>query len=87
MAPLLNKILEHVPPPKVKDGPFKMIATMMSYDNFLGRILLGRIYQGSVKVGDNVKGLSIDGQVTDSGKVIKMLAPLGVGKIELNEAR
>lgn len=87
MAPLLDKIVSHVPPPKDLDGKFKMIATMMSYDNFLGRLLMGRVHQGKIKVGDSIKGISLDGKEQEVGKVLKIMAPLGIEKVEKQEAQ
>ena len=49
MAPLFNKIIEHVPAPNVDslDEPFRMLATTIEANPFLGRILTGRIQSGT----------------------------------------
>ena len=44
---MFDLILEHVPPPAVDDGPFRMLATTLDADPFLGRILTGRITSGT----------------------------------------
>ncbi|MEE3047820.1 MAG: GTP-binding protein, partial [Pseudomonadota bacterium] len=48
LACLLDLILEHVAPPTVEDGPFRMLATALESDPFLGRLLTGRILSGAV---------------------------------------
>ena len=52
LAPLLDKVIEYVPEPKVEAGPFRMLVTTIERNPFLGRILTGRITSGSVKAGD-----------------------------------
>src|SRR5690606_33764503 len=44
LAPLLDKVIEHVPEPKVEEGPFRMLVTTIERNPFLGRILTGRIF-------------------------------------------
>jgi GTP-binding protein len=55
LAPLFNKIIEHVPPPSADpDGPFKFLVTLLDRDNFLGRILTGLVFSGSVKTNQPI---------------------------------
>lgn len=62
MDPLLDAILEHVPPPPGSpDGQFSMLVTMTERDSFLGRVATGRIASGQVKVGDKIKVLRHNG--------------------------
>ncbi len=47
LSPLFDLVVSHVPPPTVKpDAPFAMVASILEYDNFLGRVLTGRVEQG-----------------------------------------
>lgn len=63
MDPLLDAILEHVPPPPGNpDGHFSMLVTMTERDSFLGRVATGRIASGQVKVGDKIKILRHNGR-------------------------
>jgi small GTP-binding protein domain len=63
MTPLMEKIINHVPAPSVSsEGAFKMRATILQADNFLGRMLTGRIEQGTIKPGQAIKALSRDGE-------------------------
>src|ERR1700757_2101996 len=49
MAPLLDLILSHVAPPQVEEGPFRMLATILEANPYLGRIVTGRITSGAIK--------------------------------------
>jgi GTP-binding protein len=78
IGPLLDKVLEHVAPPAVENGPFRMLATTLEADPFLGRILTGRIRSGAVKPGQWVKALSREGELVENFRVSKVLAFRGL---------
>ncbi len=78
VAPLLDLVLTHVAPPEIESGPFRMLATTLEADPFLGRLLTGRIRSGSVAAGQWVKALSRDGQQVESFRVSKVLAFRGL---------
>ncbi len=88
MDELFDLVVRHVPEPKVEEGPFRMLATTISSDNFLGRILTGRISSGTVKPNQSVKVLARDGTVVEQGRVSKVLAFRGLQRepIEVGEA-
>ncbi|MDR3289775.1 MAG: translational GTPase TypA, partial [Rickettsiales bacterium] len=77
---------QHVPTPKVEEGEFKMLATTLSSNAFLGRILTGKIYSGKVKINMQVKSLNLRGEVVERGKIAKIQAFRGVKKVDLEEA-
>jgi GTP-binding protein len=90
MRPLLDAIVQHVPPPSgSRDAPFSMVATLMEKDPYMGRMLTGRIASGRVRVGDQLKALTRDGggaSRTD-GRVTRIMKRRGgFGRIQLNEA-
>ncbi|EKX44547.1 hypothetical protein GUITHDRAFT_109662 [Guillardia theta CCMP2712] len=88
MNDLLDTIVKTVPKPSVLDRPsFSMVVTMIEGDSFLGRICTGRVSSGVVKVGDTVQSLSADGQKVDTGRITKILARKGTGKVQLNSAK
>ena len=63
MEPLFDLVLKHVPPPKIDPDPaFRMLVTTLESDNFLGRILTGRILSGTVKPNTTLKALGRDGR-------------------------
>ncbi len=74
LHPLLDVILDHVPPPDVvQDAPFAMLATLLDSDPYLGRCLVGRVAQGQASVNDAVRGLNLDGKVVETGRLTKLL--------------
>lgn len=85
MGPLLDKILEHVPPAEEEEGPFQMLATTLEADPFLGRILTGRIVSGSIAANRTIKVLSREGTVVETGRVSKVLAFRGLERQPIQE--
>ncbi len=88
LVALFELILRHVPPPKVEDGPFRMLATTLEADPYLGRILTGRITSGSVRPGQTIKAMSRDGMLIETSRVTKVLAFRGLERtaVDLAEA-
>lgn len=88
LAPLLDKVVEHVPEPSVEEGPFRMLVTTIERNPFLGRILTGRIASGTVKAGDPIHTLNREGKEVEKGRVSKVLAFRGLERspIEVGEA-
>jgi len=88
---LFDLIVDHVPTPKQienKDQPFQMLATTLSADPFIGRILTGRVEAGTLKAGDTIKALSRTGEKIEQFRVSKILAFRGLMQqpIDLAEA-
>jgi GTP-binding protein len=88
LTPLFELIVRHVPPPMVEGGPFRMLATTLEVDPYLGRILIGRISSGSVEPNQTVKALRRDGTLIETARITKVLAFRGLERspIELAEA-
>jgi GTP-binding protein len=91
MSALFDLIVAHVPPPAQiarRDEPFRMLATTLSADPFVGRILTGRVESGTCKVGETLKALSRTGERLESFRVSKILAFRGLAHsaIDLAEA-
>ena len=80
ITPLLDKVIEHVPEPTTEEGPFRMLATTIEANNFLGRILTGRIVSGSVKPNQAIKALNRDGEVVETGRVTQVLSFRGLAR-------
>jgi len=85
MAPLFDLVLEHVPAPKAEGGPFRMLATTIEADPFLGRILTGRVSNGVVKPNMTVKAISRDGKLIEQGRVSKLLGFRGLERQPVEE--
>ena len=85
-APLFNMVLDHVPPPHVEDGPFRMLATTLEANPYFGRILTGRITAGTVKPNTAIKAIARDGRTIETGRVSKLLAFRGLERAAIGEA-
>jgi GTP-binding protein len=88
---LFDLIVAHVPSPRQaanRDKPFRMLATTLSADPFIGRILTGRVESGTLRAGETVKALSRSGEKLEQFRVSKMLAFRGLSStaIEVAEA-
>ena len=86
MKPLLDTILHRVLPPVADtDLPFQMLVTMLEYDSYTGRIAVGRVHSGKVKVGDQVALMKHDGKV-ERGKITKVMGYKGLKKVSIDLA-
>ncbi len=78
-APLLDKILKHIPAPEAdQDGEFRMLVSNIDWDDYVGRVAIGRVTSGSVSKGDTLWLVSRDGSRV-SAKVTKMFEYSGLG--------
>lgn len=88
LDPLFDLIIRHVPAPDVDtDAAFSMLATILEYDPFLGRILTGRIYSGTAKVGMPIKALDLNGNVLEQGRLTKLLTFEGIKRVPVEQAQ
>jgi GTP-binding protein len=86
MTPLFDLVLRHVPPPQVEQGPFRLLGTILEANPYLGRVVTGRIFSGSVKPNQAAKVLDRDGKLLEQGRVSKVLAFRGLERQALDEA-
>ena len=89
LAPLFDLIVAHTPEPKPvahRDEPFAMLVTMLDADNFLGRVLTGRIESGRINVGATVKSITREGKEIERGRLTKLLAYRGLKRIPVETA-
>ncbi|MCF6321970.1 MAG: translational GTPase TypA [Rhizobiaceae bacterium] len=86
MGPLLDLVLEHVEAPVVEEGPFRMLATTIEANPYLGRILTGRITSGSVVTNQAIHALSGDGEIIEQGRVTQILSFDGLERKTIESA-
>ncbi len=87
LAPLFETIVSHVPEPSADpDGPFKFLVTLLDRDNFLGRILTGLVFSGSVKTNMPIHALDPDGKIVETGRASKIMAFRGLERMPVDEA-
>ncbi|MSO45702.1 MAG: translational GTPase TypA [Acidobacteria bacterium] len=86
LRPLFDAIVEHVPPPRGNpDAPLQLLVANLDSSDYLGRIAIGRIFNGRVKIGDTVAVCKLDSKVVHT-KVTKLYAFDGLKRIEIQEA-
>jgi GTP-binding protein len=86
---LFDLVVRHVPAPAqiaARDEPFRMLATTLSADPFIGRILTGRVESGRLKAGETVKALSRSGEKLEQFRVSKILAFRGLSQTAIDVA-
>ncbi len=87
LSALFDLILSHVPAPALDpEAPFAMVASILEYDNFLGRVLTGRVEQGRARLNMPVKVLHANGTVVETGRMTKLLSFRGLDRVPVEEA-
>lgn len=84
ITPLMDGILEHVPAPKIAEGPLQMQITSLDYSSFLGRIAVGKVARGSIKEGQTI-ALMQAGGIIKRVKVRELYTFMGMGKKKATE--
>ncbi len=86
LRPLFDAIVDHVPPPRGNaDAPLQLLVTNLDSSDYLGRIAIGRIFNGRVSVGDQVAVLKLDGRQQET-KVTKLFAFEGLKRVDIASA-
>ena len=87
MDPIFDTIVKNIPAPvDNSDEPLQFQITMLDWDDYVGRIGVGRIYRGKVKVGDNITVMKRDGS-TQNFRVTKLFGYFGLKRNEIQEAK
>ncbi|MCL1902487.1 MAG: translational GTPase TypA [Alphaproteobacteria bacterium] len=93
LTPLFQLIIDHVPAPDCGasgrcdiNAPFRMLATTLEADPYVGRILTGKIESGTVRVGQAVRAISMNGDFIENAKITKIIEHRGVEKVSLDTA-
>lgn len=88
LEPLFETIIRHIPSPKGDiDKPFQMIVTSIDYDNYLGRIAIGKVVRGSVRLNQQVALCSKEEGVLQRTKITKLYQFEGLKRVECDEAK
>ena len=86
LRPLFDAVVEHVPPPRGNpDAPLQLLVANLDASDYLGRIAIGRIFNGRVKIGDAVAVVKLDTAVQET-KVTKLYAFDGLKRVDIQEA-
>jgi GTP-binding protein len=86
LRPLFEAIVDHVPPPKGDpEAALQMLVANLDSSDYLGRIAIGRVFNGRVRVGDQVAVCKLDGRLQQT-KVTKLFAFEGLKRVDIDEA-
>jgi GTP-binding protein len=86
LRPLFDAIVDHVPPPKGNPaGGLQMLVANLDSSDYLGRIAIGRVFNGRVRIGDQIAVCKLDGRIQQT-KVTKLFAFEGLKRIDIDEA-
>ncbi|HEX7088179.1 MAG TPA: translational GTPase TypA [Vicinamibacterales bacterium] len=86
LRPLFEAIVQHVPPPRGDAGaPLQMLVTNLDSSDYLGRIAIGRVFNGTLRVGDPVAVLKLDGSQQET-RITKLFAFEGLKRVDIEEA-
>ena len=86
LSPMFDLVLRHVPAPTLDPAaPFGMVASILDYDNFLGRVLTGRVEQGTARLNMPLKVLRADGSVVETGRLTKLMGFRGLDRVAVEE--
>ena len=87
MKPLFDTIIKTIPAPvDNSDEPLQFQVAIMDYNDFVGRIGIGRVFRGKIKVGDNVTLMKLDG-TKKNFRVTKLFGFFGLKRLEIKEAK
>ena len=87
MDPLFDTIIKTIPAPiDNSDEPLQFQVSMLDYNDYVGRIGIGRVFRGKIKIGDSVTVMKLDG-TNKSFRVTKLFGFFGLARVEINEAK
>lgn len=87
MAPIFDTIIEHIPAPvDNSEEPLQFQVSLLDYNDYVGRIGIGRVFRGTIRVGDQVALMKLDGEVKKF-RVTKIFGFFGLQREEIQEAK
>ncbi|MEZ5695094.1 MAG: translational GTPase TypA [Sphingomonadaceae bacterium] len=88
LTPMFNLIRDHIPAPNLEtSGPFSFLATLLDRDNFMGRVLTGRVQSGTLKLNDPIHAIDGNGNVVEAGRATKLLSFRGLERVPVESAQ
>ena len=85
MEPILDTIIEHIPSPKHEEGSLQFQPALLDYNDFVGRIGIGVVKRGNIKVNQMVSCVRLDGSIKQF-RIAKMFGYIGLKRVEITEA-
>jgi GTP-binding protein len=88
LAPLFEKVIEHVRAPGLDpNAKFSFLATLLDRDNFMGRVITGRVQSGTIRVNDPIHAIDMDGKVIEVGRATKLMSFDGLERVPVESAQ
>ncbi len=88
LHPLLNLMVKHIPEPAGdENAPFAFLATLLESDPFLGRMLTGKVHQGTGRVNQNVHALNLKGEVVERFRLTKLMSFDGIKRVPVETVK
>ena len=82
LQPLFDTIVEHIPAPKGDaEAPLQLLVANLDYSDYLGRLAIGRVFNGTLKLGDEVSVCKLDGKIQKT-RITKMYSFSGLKRVE-----
>ena len=86
VEPLLDMVIEHIPEPKIVEGTTQMLITSLDFSSFTGRIAIGRLTRGNLKIGQQISLVKRDGSIVKN-KIKELHIFEGLGRIKVDEVQ
>ena len=86
LEPLFEMIAKHIPEAPAEEGPFQMLISAIDHNKYVGRIGIGRVFRGSLKINAPIAKVGHDGKVENGLRLTKLLTFRGLERIEVEEA-
>ncbi|WP_283678843.1 translational GTPase TypA [Lentilactobacillus sp. Marseille-Q4993] len=87
MKPIFDTIIDRIPAPiDNSDEPLQFQVALLDYNDFVGRVGIGRVFRGTIKVGDSVTVMKLDGS-TQNFRVTKLMGYFGLKRLDIDEAK
>ncbi|MFD2542158.1 translational GTPase TypA [Lacinutrix gracilariae] len=86
IEPLLDMVIEHIPEPKIEEGTTQMLITSLDFSSFTGRIAIGRLTRGELKVGQQISLVKRDGSIVKN-KIKELHTFEGLGRLKVDQVQ
>ncbi|MEX1063067.1 MAG: translational GTPase TypA, partial [Balneolaceae bacterium] len=87
LTPLFDRILDHIPPPEqVTDAPFKMLVSSVDWNDYVGRIAIGRVEQGTIRVNQEIALVNRKGELKEKARATKLYTFAGLNRESVEAA-
>lgn len=88
LTPLFEEMVRSIPEVQGdKEAPLRVLVSLLEVNPYLGRILIGRVAEGTLKVNQSLKALSLDGKIVEQARVTKLMRFQGIEKVAVEEVR